>query len=846
MSILEQISEHGFRHLRGAVPNSEWTGIAKAAVWKSDNQYRYPNKDGSKGEYYRTQGIAQKLPASGTGFRPWRKTFKEKMEKNGYNTITYLTHPLKEGESHDMLCILEDFHCYDRGELYKTMDKIMESWDDYDRADDKEAQTLLLNSLESKFRQTIEADMDGNQCFITLFWKVVNRIELRSPKYYETLKGIILARRIKQYRNENVGEMVLDLRLDLEELEKANRDDPDMYEKILKALQEAGGNDRNYLIDLEAMQVKLRNRMKFAALKPKEQVIQECKDAGCHWTHILACARSAYDDLASNDQWLPAQKMHDKSALRSSYGANLVSGEVNPEANNLTQITGTFPQDKSKPKRDVSNDTCNKCGKKGHWARDCPQNKNKSGNNQRGNPGRSGNRNNRGSGGGGSKPPKSGDNPKKQRNPKKIRPKKGEPETKMFDGVLHKWCKPCGRFNTSHGTAEHRKKDGSGGPQANMAAAQEGAGGLAPDPQIWLGMLNFCRPCNEPVTVTFDEELAALPKLVKPKPETEPTLCSFCDMMGHDLSHCGTFQLSNCPVVEPSLPKACTWCHLYGHSKPNCANVHQRNPDTKKAEWQLQRHESIKASIKPHQTQAELNAITLIRRNQDVHRNWKHKLAVRELKAKREKDEWDSLPVLETLPKAQPPTPFYSSIPSMALNWMFKLWPLYLLLVATFWDEVVSMICQANMATVVSWAWNLLPKPDLTGLAEYAINQKLNVGFYSAQMFWKLQTLLVDGGCCKNGYLWFWIFGVASMFGFMLRQYLLATAVPPDESCSFSRREMRAKAKHDRKVAKREKKQATQARVHVKRRRVTNLYRHPLSHSRFRTPVLRSWELTSV
>ena len=141
-----------------------------------------------------------------------------------------------------------------------------------------------------------------------------------------------------------------------------------------------------------------------------------------------------------------------------------------------------------------------------------------------------------------------------------------------------------------------------------------------------------------------------------------------------------------------------------------------------------------------------------------------------------EKDEYDSLPVLEALPKAQPPTPLYVSLPSMMLKLMFKMWPLCLLLVGTFWDEVVSLICQANMATVVSWAWNLLPKPDLTGLAEYAINQKLTVGFYSAPMFWKLQTLLVrrrwmlqewvplvlDFWCCVN--VWLYVTAVLASY----------------------------------------------------------------------------------
>ena len=51
--------------------------------------------------------------------------------------------------------------------------------------------------------------------------------------------------------------MCLQLKQELEELENANRFDYEMLPKLLKAFQEAGGGDRNYLIDLEAKSVTL-------------------------------------------------------------------------------------------------------------------------------------------------------------------------------------------------------------------------------------------------------------------------------------------------------------------------------------------------------------------------------------------------------------------------------------------------------------------------------------------------------------------------------------------------------------------------------------------------------------
>jgi hypothetical protein len=104
MSILEQISEHGYRHLRGAVPNSDWTGIEEHAVWISDKQYRYPNKDGSKSEHYRSLGTTLKLTADGKDWQLWIKRVRERLKENGFTTMSYVRDPLKSEpyEPHDM------------------------------------------------------------------------------------------------------------------------------------------------------------------------------------------------------------------------------------------------------------------------------------------------------------------------------------------------------------------------------------------------------------------------------------------------------------------------------------------------------------------------------------------------------------------------------------------------------------------------------------------------------------------------------------------------------------------------------------------------------------------------
>ena len=54
----------------------------------------------------------------------------------------------------------------------------------------------------------------------------------------------------------------------------------------------------------------------------------------------------------------------------------------------------------------------------------------------------------------------------------KVAPKEGEAQTKTVDGKLWRWCAKCGRWSTTHGTAEHRDP-----PKSNLA--------LARDPSAW-------------------------------------------------------------------------------------------------------------------------------------------------------------------------------------------------------------------------------------------------------------------------------------------------------------------------------------------------------------------------
>ena len=174
---------------------------------------------------------------------------------------------------------------------------------------------------------------------------------------------------------------------------------------------------------------------------------------------------------------------------------------------------------------------------------------------------------------------------------------------------------------------------------------------------------------------------------------------------------------------------------------------------------------------------------------------------------------------------------------------MLKWWPIILIMVATFWDEVVGLFQQLSFTAVIQCLLSKMPMVDLTGLAKSAINQLEMVGSVLANIESAIKTLLKCVGCSENFYLLCGFFWIAATFGVYLLVKWKKSPDPPAEPCSFSRREKRARAKHDAIIARRDKKQAQEPRPrrHPYPHR-TRAYRHPLSHSRFRTPVLRSWE----
>ncbi|WP_459421618.1 zinc finger CCHC domain-containing protein, partial [Marinobacter adhaerens] len=216
-------------------------------------------------------------------------------------------------------------------------------------------------------------------------------------------------------------------------------------------------------------------------------------------TYKIICetARLAYRAQLDNGRWPPARSIKDKRTPPPAFGGSAVPsnsafsaellGKLVASADpaqaakifTLIQQQGTSP---AKP-----DDVCKNCGKKGHWARECPAKKRETGTHGNRSSGRQG----------GTRSSSSTSGPSW----KKVPPPTGSPQQKTVQGKQWSWCGKCGRWSTTHGTDTHtgKKPDTGGpGPQANT---------------LFLDAAAFNCMVTRPVTPS-DRILSALPWLI--------------------------------------------------------------------------------------------------------------------------------------------------------------------------------------------------------------------------------------------------------------------------------------------------------------------------------------------
>ena len=438
----------------GGEPLPDWTALAEPNPSVIDpKQYRPTSVTAQqKCEKHRTNGISPKFKEKGRLLQ-FQKKIMEHINDNGMSTVTFVQSPI---DNTQVVSIIDRHSLFTLEQGIAAGKAVEPHFDNYDLSNMKNAKKFLLNSLDADLREQLEDTCDTEDNFVTYWMQLIHIVRSVSIDRFDDIKTSFKDKKITDYDGENVRLMASDYITEWKELHDATEFDPNLIGDMIKALMKAGEGNEDFKYSLRSLQDTLETQLlttRHMAYLDRHAALVA---AGVDVKSILNKAKTQYRKMLDAGEWPAAQSATDSRRLSRSFGGTVSRTELS-EFRDLMANALIQAQARSSTPRDVSQDECLHCGKKGHWAKDCPEKKGKKGKkpfnsrdkSRRNNPGKA-TRRKRGTS---NKPPP---------------PKPGESEITHIDGDKYYWCSKCNRWTRTHGTETHRDK--SSDPSAGMTA----------------------------------------------------------------------------------------------------------------------------------------------------------------------------------------------------------------------------------------------------------------------------------------------------------------------------------------------------------------------------------------
>ena len=470
----------------GGLPKADWSGLDSTAPADpvTNAQYRSSSLSvATKAEIYRKTGLSPKFARSGdlTNFEYsiWRH-----LVNMGMDSITYVPDPI---DNTLMVSCVTAHGRFTVASVKRLISPQVLLYDSFDKSNDREATEYLLESLDADLARELRDVMDLGEPFPVTFLRFIHLIRSTSIDRLENLKVRIKSRKPTQYAGQDVSKMASEIRADALELEIAGQYDHNITLHILDAFLEAGGqNNEDYRFPLRTLKAKLSDALLELGYMKQEDATKYMATLSLGYRDICTAASDAYRKQKDQLKCPPARTGAQDTRTPPRAFGNVASATTSPNVTSdpisQAHAFALLQQQTHGSGTASATDICLNCGKPGHWARDCPKKVQPSGRG-RGSfraPGRSVrfSPGPRPSGNSGSRPPSSTGS----KSWKTTAPKAGESESKKQDGRTWRWCAKCGRWSTTHGTAQHTGPS-RGSPAPSTASAQ--ANYLYPMPSAW-------------------------------------------------------------------------------------------------------------------------------------------------------------------------------------------------------------------------------------------------------------------------------------------------------------------------------------------------------------------------
>lgn len=435
----------------GGVPRRDWTGLL---VPTNDNVHPMQIRPTNNTGYLKMDAALRSKMSpdpqfnKGSNLIRFTRDVFEELESRGLDSISYLPHPT---DPNGVLSVIKNHGRYALFDARVLIKEFTSKWDKFDKINDIYAKKMLLASLHPDFKDEVLRKLSEDDTFTSLWLIVIEKVQSTSTNRWDLVKKRLEARKVTDYAGQNVEMLAHDFVEDGKELEIVNQYDHHLTKIMLKAFIQAGGDSSNpadpFLLEYRQPLVAISIRLEQALRKIAYEDDPDKFMSNENLTFVDVCseAERLYVYLKSDDRWLPALAVPDRTAPPSKFGANLaVKGKGNVESGVLSKLTALLSQlaPTSTAPAAKTKGNCHICDSPDHWANRCPNKKPSPSTDYRSKGGKVGfTKDTKGYG---------------AKNPKGISWK----TSKTTDVVEHNgrrfnWCSICKSYTTTHTTATH-------------------------------------------------------------------------------------------------------------------------------------------------------------------------------------------------------------------------------------------------------------------------------------------------------------------------------------------------------------------------------------------------------
>ena len=276
----------------------------------------------------------------------------------GMDTIMYLKDPRDRTK---MVNLLMDHTQFTQAYVKTAIEEQQKLYDSYNCSNDHSASYALLDSLDISFKRYVKDHLPDDFCFPLVWMQVIKALQSDSLECFKTIKCELENIKPQQYPGQNVTDMSLDMTYHCQALTTAGVWDHQLCSSILSTFLLTNG-DEMYCHSLIAMKASLEDELKKVRFMEHADGTTQIHRNRLTNAGICDLTETWYEEAKGVGKWPPATHAKDSKAPPSSF--------TQAEVHTLVQCFQKG-QSTSKP-CDKSNDTCNLCREKGHWANECP------------------------------------------------------------------------------------------------------------------------------------------------------------------------------------------------------------------------------------------------------------------------------------------------------------------------------------------------------------------------------------------------------------------------------------------------------------------------------------------